>query len=202
MMDENKILIKKLFFFFFFVFYNIKKKKKKEKKIFFFFFFFYTQKHTLFSLSRKSFVFSFEYDGPEMSPSLHNVVWWSYNWHWGRLIRRELLKVYFYINTENLFHNLRPTHTISNSRVPKSELSHEEYSCWSKNANRMLTALLWASNSSTLASCITAPPTFLKPSGVRFEEVICFTYDPRLTPEYCFAYPYVAFNLLASDPQN
>jgi hypothetical protein len=55
--------------------------------------------------------------------------------------------------------------------------------------NRMLTALLCASSSSTFANCITAPPTFRRPCGVRFELVMCFKYDPRLTPEYCLAYP-------------
>ena len=51
----------------------------------------------------------------------------------------------------------------------------------------ILTALLCASSSSTLASCMTAPPTFLSPSAVRFELVMCLTKDPRLTPEYCLA---------------
>lgn len=51
------------------------------------------------------------------------------------------------------------------------------------------TALLWASSSSTLANCITAPPTFLNPCAVRCELVMCLIYDPRLTPEYCLAYP-------------
>lgn len=57
---------------------------------------------------------------------------------------------------------------------------------------RMLTARLWASRPSTAASCITALETLRKPSAVRFDEVMCFTKEPRLTPEYCFAYPYVA----------
>lgn len=59
--------------------------------------------------------------------------------------------------------------------------------CASIYSNRMLTALLCASSSSTLASCITAPPTFRSPSAVRFELVICLTNDARLTPEYCLA---------------
>jgi len=54
-------------------------------------------------------------------------------------------------------------------------------------SNRMLTALLCASSSSTLASCITAPPTFRSPSAVRWELVMCLTNDARLTPEYCLA---------------
>lgn len=62
--------------------------------------------------------------------------------------------------------------------------------------SRNSTALLWASSSSTFASCMTADPTFLKPSAVKFELVMCFKNDPRLTPEYCFAYPYVAISIL------
>lgn len=54
---------------------------------------------------------------------------------------------------------------------------------------RMPTALLWASSSSTFASCITAPPTFRSPSAVRLALVMCLMKDPRLTPEYCLAYP-------------
>lgn len=55
--------------------------------------------------------------------------------------------------------------------------------CW----RRISTALRCASNVSTLASCMTAPPTFLSPSAVRLELVMCLTYDDRLTPEYCLA---------------
>src|SRR4051794_5249658 len=39
---------------------------------------------------------------------------------------------------------------------------------------------------------MTAPPTFLRPSAVRLALVMCLTKEPRLTPEYCFAKPYVA----------
>ena len=57
----------------------------------------------------------------------------------------------------------------------------------SSTSSRMLTARRWASNSSTFASCITAPPTFRSPSAESCELVMCLTYEPRLTPEYCFA---------------
>lgn len=59
-------------------------------------------------------------------------------------------------------------------------------------SSRISTALLCAWSSSTFASCITAVPTFLKPSAVRFALVMCFKNEPKLTPEYCLAYPYVA----------
>jgi hypothetical protein len=62
-----------------------------------------------------------------------------------------------------------------------------DYFCASMYSNRMLTARLCASSSSTLASCITAPPTFRSPSAVRLELVMCLTNDARLTPEYCLA---------------
>jgi len=64
---------------------------------------------------------------------------------------------------------------------------HHYCFCASMYSNRMLTALLCASSSSTLASCITAPPTFRSPSAVRWELVMCLTNDARLTPEYCLA---------------
>lgn len=51
----------------------------------------------------------------------------------------------------------------------------------------MLTALLWASNPSTVASCMTALDRRSRPSAVRLEVVMCFRNEPRLTPEYCFA---------------
>lgn len=54
-------------------------------------------------------------------------------------------------------------------------------------SSRMLTARLCASNSSTFANCITAPLTFFSPSLVRFELVMCFVNEERLTPEYCLA---------------
>lgn len=61
------------------------------------------------------------------------------------------------------------------------------YAFPSKNCNLSSTALLCASNSSTFASCITAPPTFLIPSSLSLLLVICFWNEARLTPEYCFA---------------
>lgn len=76
--------------------------------------------------------------------------------------------------------------SVNNTHVRhKQETSLHIYRfiCWT----RISTARLWASSSSTLASCMTASPTFRRPSAVRFELVMCLTKEPRLTPEYCLA---------------
>ena len=79
--------------------------------------------------------------------------------------------------------------------IPAEIIHGFSRSIWS---SLMLTALRWASSSSTLASCMTAPPTFLRPYLVRLELVMCFVNDERFTPEYCFAYPYVARSRIVS----
>ena len=56
-------------------------------------------------------------------------------------------------------------------------------------SSRMLTALRCASSSSIFAICMTAVLTLRKPCCVRFELVMCFVKEERLTPEYCLAYP-------------
>ena len=59
-------------------------------------------------------------------------------------------------------------------------------------SSRIFTAFPCASKPSTVARLITASPRPLRPAAVSSALVMCFTKVAKLTPEYCFAYPYVA----------
>ena len=92
------------------------------------------------------------------------------------------------LHTNGLQHDIKQFN-INHKLTPQTNPDFPQSFRSSIHASLIPTARLCASNSSTFANCITAPPTFRKPCGVKLDEVMCFVKDPRFTPLYCFAYP-------------